>query len=138
MPRRLAVTKRITLGGIGEGWTDEAYVLVIPATPADFDSIQDFDTVDHTPQEQIKFQNDFSRARILSGKVFTFDDNNNLVLDDYQPDDLEAMPDLANKIFLEINGITLDPKDIQILAAKFETEKATKERSKNSKRSKTQ
>ncbi|WP_323512676.1 hypothetical protein [Subtercola sp. RTI3] len=103
----------MSLADIADGWTDEAFALIRPATYGDRIELTEFTDSAPSRAAQLKYQLDFTKARVVSGKVFVLDDKGQLVLDDYQPGDLDASNELNDKLYLEINGITLDPKDLK-------------------------
>lgn len=108
--RRLAITKRISLEGIAEGWGSECYALVTPATYAEYIEFAGLNDQGKTNAELLQFQLDFVKKHLVSGKVNVLNDADESVLDDIQPEDIDASKDLADKLFTEIVGVNLDPK----------------------------
>lgn len=114
MPRRLAITKRVNLEGIGEGWTTECFALVTPANYNEFIGFTKLQDEGKSNTELVEFQLDFVKKHYVSGKVLTLNDENEQVVDDMQSEDIDESKALADKLFGEIVGINLDPKDTSI------------------------
>ncbi|MEB0287232.1 hypothetical protein QN355_11770 [Cryobacterium sp. 10S3] len=110
MPRQLAITKRISLEGLSEGWTSDCYALVTPASYAEYIDFADLTDAGKSNTDLLKFQLSFVKKHLVSGKVNILDDKGQLELDDLQPEDVDASKDLADKLFTEIVGVNLDPK----------------------------
>lgn len=111
MSRRLAITKRISLEGIADGWTAECFALVMPATYPEYIAISDAEET--MKKTEVAAKNiEFVKAHIVSGRVMVLDDDGSLVLGDLLLDDVDSFTELANKLYLELMGVTADPKDL--------------------------
>lgn len=108
--RRLAITKRISLEGIAEGWGSECYALVSPASYGEYIEFAGLSDEGKTNAELLQFQLDFVKKHLVSGKVNILNDDDVPVLDKLLPEDIDASKDLADKLFTEIVGVNLDPK----------------------------
>lgn len=103
--RRLAITKRVSLTGISEGWQD-CYADVMPVTWQEFSDFGNADYSTMTLADQIKYAMDFVAAHFVSGKVMVHGEG----LVDMTKDDIYASTDLSDLLFQEIVGLKLDPK----------------------------
>lgn len=111
MPR-FAITKRVSLAGIYEGWTDEAYAIITPATYADKIGINEL--VDSNPDgaTALKFELVVAQDHFVSGKGFVLGMDDTLELGDIAKEDLSDMVDLSQRLFIAIaRGLDADPKD---------------------------
>jgi hypothetical protein len=122
--RRLAIAKRVSLEGLGPGWGDECYALMMPATYTD---MVDADKIDgKSKDEQVSFQIEFLKNHFVSGKIRVLDGKDNELVD-MEPDDVAASVALSDRLFLACLGDDLDPKEARQAAA------ATKEPPKGAK-----
>ena len=111
MGRRLALTKRVSLDGFADGWGSDCYAVVLQAGYAEYSDFLERDTTAMTKLEQMRFQFDFVKERLVGGKVIILDtDTSKQRLDDLQKDDIEGSLDLCNRLFAEIAGVKFDPK----------------------------
>lgn len=123
--RRLAITKKVSLEGIAEGWGSECYALVTPASYAEYIEFAGLSDEGKTGAELLQFQLDFTKKHLVSGKVNIVDDKGATILDDLLPEDIDASKDLADKLFTEIVGVNLDPKASSTALETSATEPAT-------------
>lgn len=107
--RRLALTKRVSLATLSEGW-DECYAIVRPATYQEYQDFLAFNVADMTPAEQMKVEIDMVTEHFVSGKIVIFDAEWDTQLVDMRAEDIKASLPLANSLFFEILGVKLDPK----------------------------
>lgn len=114
--RRVAVVKKSSLAGLSEGWGDECFALVRLADYQDMQRVQEF-TPDTPSGEQWTFQQQFIREHFVSGKVKIFNDKNEQVEADMLVEDCLLTMGIANKVFQDIIGMDLDPKDLAAIAA---------------------
>lgn len=110
--RRIALTKKISLADLSDGWQD-CYAVIRPASYQDYRDFAANDVQAMTNTDQIKLQMDFVKTHFVGGKVMTFADDGSQVLSDMQAADIEESTELSNKLFFEIMGIKIDPKDLQ-------------------------
>lgn len=112
--RRITATKRSSLEGLAEGWGPECFALVAPATYADQLAIDDLNLTTKTPKEQIDAQNDVVRAHFIGGKVNLFDPaTGEYTLVSMEVEDCFASVAITDRIYADIMGFELDPKDIR-------------------------
>lgn len=123
--RRLAITKRVSLEGIADGWGSDCYALVTPASYAEYIDFASLSEAGKSNAELLQFQLDFVKKHLVSGKVNVVDDNGDTVLDDLLPEDVDASKELADKLFTEIVGVNLDPKASSTAPATSATDAAT-------------
>lgn len=109
--RTLAISKRVSLADISDGW-DECYAIVRAATRAEFKQMTDESIFQMTNNEQADWQCQFVKDHLVSGKVLVADEEGNQVLDDLTPEDIDAVMALANRLYFEIMGLKYDPKDL--------------------------
>lgn len=110
---RLAITKRYSLAGVGEGWQD-CYLIYRPASYADLMELRTLKTDDMTEEDALAYQRTFTLDRVVSGKLLELDASNNPVLVDYLPEHLEQLPKpVVDDLFNCISGVSSDPKDLK-------------------------
>lgn len=109
--RRVGILKKISLSGMAEGWGDDCFVLVQPASYQEFKEYTKTDVETMTETQGIDMITTLAKAKFVSGKIMILDDENKLVLDDMQKDDLDTLGiEMLNKIFTQIMGVSYDPK----------------------------
>lgn len=110
MPR-LAITERVSLEGFADGWGADCYVTVLPLTYDEFKSFQDMKgkVEEADSGTVVDTMIDLVEKHIISGKVMAFDDNNQTILTDLDPQDIRQSVGLASHLFAEIAGV-VDPK----------------------------
>lgn len=110
--RRLAISKRVSLAWVAEGWTDECFALVMPAGYREFIEFARMgaDTSPEANAKVTEFQLQFVKDRLVSGKVLVQQEDGSQVLDDIQPEDVDASMQLADILFDAITGKITDPK----------------------------
>lgn len=110
MPRNLAITKRVSLAGAYDGWTDDAYAIVTPASYVDRMEISNLVGGDKSNSELLQLELDLVKEHFVSGKLFVTDDAGNPQLDDMSADDLDEIVAASQILYMAITGITADPK----------------------------
>jgi hypothetical protein len=125
MPRQLAITKRVSLEGLADGWTTDCYANVSPATYAEYIDFANLSTEGKTNAELLAYQLDFVKKHLVSGKVNILGTDGKLELADILPEDLDASKDLADKLFIEIVGVNIDPKASSTVTATSSTSEPT-------------
>lgn len=113
--RRIAITKKVSLASVSDGW-DDCYAIIRPATQQDYLDFASSDPEKLAPADQVKLEVNFVKDHFVSGKINVLGAGNQPELVDMEPDDIAASIDLANKLFFEIMGIKYDPKDLQTAA----------------------
>ena len=109
-----AITKRVSLENVYDGWTSEAYAIVIPISYAGKIELNNYAEADRTQSELLEFELKITKDYFVSGKGFFLDDKNVLTLENMTSDDLDTMVDLTQRLFVAINGGTIDPKGLPI------------------------
>src|SRR5688500_6578840 len=102
MARQLALGKKVSLGGIAEGWGDECYAFMRPATYPEMLEVDALDKDDKA--SQVKYQLDFVKSHFISGKVRIMGESDPV---DMTSEDIEASIVIADRLFLgSITGDT--------------------------------
>ena len=112
--RRLAVTKKVSLSDIAEGW-DDCYAIVTKADYATFQLMRNTEVETMSQSEQMKLELQVITDHFVAGKVRILGQSGESVLADMELSDVEGSIELINKLYLEIMGVTLDPKDLSTL-----------------------
>lgn len=110
MSRTLAITTRVDLSDIDEGWED-CYAVVTKATYAEYGEISKFDKDD--PDIDMKatlFSIDLAKKHFISGQVVVINDAGEAEKVAMQVDDIDASRDLADRIMAAVTGVAPDPK----------------------------
>lgn len=112
MARRLAITKKVSLAGIGEGWGDECYAVIALASNREQFEIADTDTATLTNRQSIDIQATFVKDHFIRGEVKVFGSDGSLKVVGMTSDDVEDNTEIASRLFLACVGSDIDPKDI--------------------------
>lgn len=110
MERRLANTRKVSLGTFADGW-DECYAVV---TLADFPTVSEVNGKDIAKMKGIEvlaFEIDVVKKNFISGKVLVLKDDGTSELADMIADDLDTFPNIADILYATVMGVALDPKD---------------------------
>src|SRR4051812_40020611 len=103
--RQLALGKKVSLAGVAEGWGDECYAIMQPATYPEMLAV---DAVDADKKdEQVKFQLAFVRKHFISGKVRVTGETDPV---DMVVDDIEASVGITDRLFLGCITGDVNPK----------------------------
>jgi hypothetical protein len=113
MSRTLAIGKRVSLEGIYEGWTSDAYAIVQPASYEDKIQLNNYIDSKITSADALQYELDSVKKHLISGKIFVLDDTGALKLDDLAPSDLDDMVAVTQRLFIGMSGLDADPKDTQ-------------------------
>lgn len=112
MPKHLSITKRVSLAGFAENWTDDTYLRVRLMSNAENKELIEFNKAGHTDEEIEAYGLDVIKKHVVDGKILAINDDGSEVLDDFDAEThFEDSADLRNKAFFAINGIDADPKD---------------------------
>lgn len=109
--RRLAITKRVSLAEVSEGWEDSCYAVVTLATNREQFAITETDTSKLNNRESIELQAKFVREHFVRGEVLALDEDGEPSLVPMAPEDIEDNTEIANRLFLACVGADTDPKD---------------------------
>lgn len=105
---RITITKRVSLAGLSDGW-DGCYAIVTPASYIDYDTIAKADFSKMTKAGQNALEMQTVRDHFVNGKIKLFDEDD---LVDMTPEDVYSSLELADRLYAEIMGLKLDPKDV--------------------------
>jgi hypothetical protein len=111
MPRTLAIGKRVSLEGLYEGWTSDAYAIVQPASYEDKITLASYVTDNISNADGLKYELEAVKKHLVSGKIFIQGEAGDLKLDDLQPTDLDDMVAVTQRLFIAMSGLDADPKD---------------------------
>jgi len=103
------IVKKISLAGLMEGWDDDCYAYVKPATFTDRKTFRD--STKTSDDEAEAFQNKLVTDHFVSGKVRTLSADGTFELVDLTAEHLNISV-LNDKLALEIMGFEFDPKDL--------------------------
>jgi hypothetical protein len=102
----VGLSKRVSLSEFSDGW-DKCYAIV---RPADMDELLDMSDVDFSnmnTRERIEKQLEFISSHFISGRIM----NGQNELRDMRAEDAKASPLIIKKLFNEVMGLSLDPKE---------------------------
>jgi hypothetical protein len=106
MTRQLAIAKKVSLDGIGPGWGDECYAMMLPAT---YQDMLDIDALDDKKRDAyVEFQLEFLKRHFVEGKIRVVGEEQPV---DMEPDDVGASIALTDRLFLACLGNDIDPKE---------------------------
>lgn len=115
--RRLAITKRVSLADVADGWTDDCFAVVTPASYAEYIDFGKLSDAGKTNAELLQYQLKFVKDHFVSGKANFLDDDGKTILDSLTAEDIDASKELADKLFAEMVGVSLDPKALATATA---------------------
>ncbi|MDR6794739.1 hypothetical protein J2X12_004113 [Pseudarthrobacter oxydans] len=112
MARQLAITKKTYLDGFLDGWDKDCYVEWRPMTYGDSLKLKDTKVDEQDEAAAFTTMLNLTKDHIVGGKVMVTGEGGQLVLDDFQADDLDLMPpEMVDRIFADITGAQFsDPK----------------------------
>lgn len=115
--RRITATKKSSLAGLSEGWGDECFAIVTPATYMDQVELDELDLPKLPQKKQVDVQFDVIRKHFVSGKIKVLNASGEYEMADMEVDDAFASIEIADKIYADIMGFDLDPKDLREVVA---------------------
>jgi hypothetical protein len=110
--KRITSIKKVALQGLGHEWDETCYAYVIPANYEDNISVNELDTEKMSQRDQVDFQIAFVKRHFVSGKIKAFN-GQDFELTDMTEDDAVASIPIADRLYAEIMGFDLDPKDLR-------------------------
>jgi hypothetical protein len=110
VPERITAVKKSSLAGLSEGWGDECYAIVRPATYSDMIALDGIDRTDKSAAAH--FQRELVRAHFVTGKIKLWSDKGQELVD-MTVDDVDCSVAVLDKLFADIIGIDVDPKDLR-------------------------
>lgn len=106
------VVKKVSLAGLSEGWDESCFAYVVPTSYLDQKDVTESSIKSMTPGQQVEYQLQFVRDRFVSGKIKAFD-GSEFVEIDMEPEHTTASVEVTDRLYAEIMGLGLDPKDIR-------------------------
>jgi hypothetical protein len=122
VPDRITAVKKSSLAGLSEGWGEECYAIVRPARYADMIALDGLDPTDKTAAAE--HQRDLVRKHFVAGKIKVWTDDGKQELLDMTVDDVECSVEVMDKLFADIIGIDVDPKDLREAVAQGLTQES--------------
>lgn len=113
--RRYAAVKRSSLAGLSEEWGEECYAYVRPATYEDNMIVNETDFSTMKQRDQVALQTKMVKEHFISGKIKIFN-GNEFELVDMTEEDIDASIAVNDKLYADIMGFDLDPKDLRKVA----------------------
>lgn len=110
--KRYAAVKKSSLAGLSEEWGDDCYAYVQPATYEDNIAVADADFTKMAQREQVDWQTKMVKAHFISGKIKVFN-GTDFELTEMTVDDVTASVAVLDKLYADIMGFDLDPKDLR-------------------------
>lgn len=110
--KRYAAVKKSSLAGLSEEWGDECYAYVQPATYEDNIAMDESDFSKMKQREQVEWQTKMVKDHFISGKIKTFN-GIEFELVEMTLGDIDASIAVNDKLFADIMGFDLDPKDLR-------------------------
>ncbi len=111
-PKRIVSIKKSSLEGLSHEWGDECYAYITPATYEEMLEVNELNTAELTQREQVNFQLEQVKKHFVSGKIKVFN-GTEFELVDMTAEDAVATIAIADKIYADIIGFELDPKDLR-------------------------
>lgn len=113
----LALHHTYSLKGLAEGWTDECKVIYNAVKYADLKTLQTIDQDKITAEQAIDQTIKFVQDHFVSGKGVKVAEDGTAQIVDLVKEDIADLPlEVITKLFNEMNGGKLDPKDIPEVA----------------------
>jgi len=113
--KRYPSVKKVSLAGLSEEWDESCFAYVIPSSYDDQLALAELNTTEMTDAETTAYQLRFVREHFVSGKIKVFN-GDSFVEEDMTPSDTAATIDITDRLYAEIMGIGLDPKEIRKVA----------------------
>src|SRR5947209_7601295 len=101
MQERITAVKKSSLAGLSEGWGDECYAMVRPATYPDMIALESLDPSDKAAIA--KYQSEFVRERFLGGRIKIWTSSGQQLVD-MTVDDVDSSTEVLDKIYADIMG----------------------------------
>ena len=109
MARRIAITKRIDLSDIAEGW-DDCYAVVTVATIGDVQAMATADVKAMNDTDATATAVKLAKDHFVKGRIRVLNDEGESELQPMEPDDIEASVELFTRISAAVTGVIVDPK----------------------------
>lgn len=109
--RRVAILKKVSLSGMADGWGDDCFVVVQPASYKQFKEYTQTNVEQMNEAQGIELITNLVQEQFVSGKLMIIGDDGKPVNADMEKGDLESLGiDMLNEIFTKIMGVNYDPK----------------------------
>lgn len=110
--KRYASVKKSSLAGLSEEWDESCFAYVQPATYDDQFPLTDGSIQKLTPKEQVEWQTEVVKSHFVSGKIKVFN-GEAFELADMKEEDVTVSVAVLDKLYADIMGFELDPKDLR-------------------------
>lgn len=110
--KRYVAVKKSSLAGLSEEWGDDCFAYVQPATYADNLALGELDFSKMKQSEQVQWQTKMVKDHFISGKIKVFN-GAEFELTDMTLEDIDASTAVNDKLYADIMGFDLDPKDLR-------------------------
>lgn len=110
--KRYVAVKKSSLAGLSEQWDDDCFAYVQPATYADNVALGEMDFSKMKQSEQVQWQTKWVKDHFISGKIKVFN-GTEFELVDMALEDIDASVAVNDKLYADIMGFDLDPKDLR-------------------------
>lgn len=111
--RRVAILKKVSLSGFADGWGDDCFVIVQPASYKQFKEYTQTKVEEMDEAQGIDLITTLVKEQFVSGRIMIIGDDNKPVIADMEKGDLDSLGiDMLNELFTKIMGVNYDPKAI--------------------------
>lgn len=108
----LALLHRFSLEGLAEGWTDECHLMYQAVKFAEVKALQELDKAKLDETAAVDHIIAFVQDHVAGGKVLKLAADGTTKLEEITKEEVAELPlDTITKVFQEMNGGKLDPKD---------------------------
>lgn len=126
MVRRLAITRRVDLSDISDGW-DGCYAIVTPASYADAVGLVGTDLESMSDTDKAEQSTKLVQDHFVSGKIMILNDKGEAELVDMEVDDIQGSTEIFSRVTEAVYGVTPDPKASSTATETSPTTKPTSE-----------
>lgn len=112
------IVKKVSLAGLMEGWDDDCYAYVRPATFEDRKGFRELSNL--SDDAATEWQSNLVSTHFVSGKVRALNSSDLFALVDMEPEHL-TIGAVNDKLAMGIMGFDFDPKDLELAAAPAST-----------------
>lgn len=108
------IVKKVSLAGLMEGWDDDCYAYVRPATFEDRKGFRELSSL--SDDAATEWQSDLVSTHFVRGKVRALNGSDLFALVDMEPAHL-SIGAVNDQLAMGIMGFDFDPKDLELAAA---------------------
>lgn len=112
---RITAVKKSSLDGLAEGWGAECFAIVRQASYDDMRAIDEIDPLKEQGKA-VELQEKIVTEHFISGKIKVWNTNGEQELVEMTREDATASIAVCDKLYADIIGLDLDPKDIKAAA----------------------